>query len=289
MSWTNSWKFKLPNLWTNLRSLPSLKFGRVQSKRTWFAVIFAGQFTSSSTTDSYWTFDHLEGNIWRLTQLLLASVKSLEPSLDGIWSWTPLGSGFGPGFSTLSPLSSLCLRFWFLRQVSFFKITTLKFGPVFSLISDLIKNGIQLRQNIIFFIKSIIKTYKIIAVTGGYLVILLMLTSMCAKISISTTLSILTTCSTEFVTAEKKRKCGYEIIVWARIWLLAAPFVGATVVFGKLVPQTVMSIANIVGGLLTAAIVSPRTIPLPEKSHNCLYKMDSFDTKAPKYQEQNAV
>lgn len=125
--------------------------------------------------------------------------------------------------------------------------------------------------------------------TGGYLVILLMLTSMCAKISISTTLSILTTCSTEFVTAEKKRKCGYEIIVWARIWLLAAPFVGATVVFGKLVPQTVMSIANIVGGLLTAAIVSPRTIPLPEKSHNCLYKMDSFDTKAPKYQEQNAV
>lgn len=63
-------------------------------------------------------------------------------------------------------------------------------------------------------------------VTPNQRVVLLMVTSMTAKISISTTLSILTTSTTELVSGEKKRLCGYSTIVWARIWLLTAPFVG---------------------------------------------------------------
>jgi len=61
-----------------------------------------------------------------------------------------------------------------------------------------------------------------------------MVTSMVSKIAISSTLSILITCTTEIVSPEKRRLCGYTSIIWARIWLLTSPFVGATAIFGKL-------------------------------------------------------
>jgi hypothetical protein len=64
--------------------------------------------------------------------------------------------------------------------------------------------------------------------------VLLMVTSMASKISISTTLSILMTCTTEIVTPEKRRLCGYTSTIWTRIWLLSAPFVGATGIIGQL-------------------------------------------------------
>jgi hypothetical protein len=64
--------------------------------------------------------------------------------------------------------------------------------------------------------------------------VLLMVTSMASKISISTTLSILMTCTTEIVSPEKRRLCGYTSTIWTRIWLLSAPFVGATGIIGQL-------------------------------------------------------
>lgn len=64
--------------------------------------------------------------------------------------------------------------------------------------------------------------------------LLLMVTSMASKIAISTTLSILMTCTTEIVSREKRRLCGYTSTIWTRIWLLSAPFVGATSIYGQL-------------------------------------------------------
>lgn len=61
-----------------------------------------------------------------------------------------------------------------------------------------------------------------------------MVTSMTSKIAISTTLSILMTCTTEIVSPEKRRLFGYTSTIWTRIWLLTSPFVGATSIFGKL-------------------------------------------------------
>lgn len=75
--------------------------------------------------------------------------------------------------------------------------------------------------------------------------VLFMATSMASKIAISTTLSILMTCTTEIVSPEKRRLCGYTSTIWTRVWLLSAPFVGATSVFGQLGGlslKTVMSI-----------------------------------------------
>lgn len=84
---------------------------------------------------------------------------------------------------------------------------------------------------------------------------------MISKIAISSTLAMLTTCTTELVCPEKKNICALSTIVWARIWLLTAPFVGATIIFGRLIPQTAMGSLAILGGLLTMAISSDRTIP----------------------------
>ncbi|XP_017471462.1 PREDICTED: solute carrier family 22 member 3 [Rhagoletis zephyria] len=98
-------------------------------------------------------------------------------------------------------------------------------------------------------------------------VALLMLTAMISKAAISTTLSILTTCTVELVSGEKKKIAAFSAICWARFWLLGAPFIGATVVFGMMVPQTAFASLAIVGGVLTALITSPRTI---SKQHTTL-------------------
>jgi hypothetical protein len=44
----------------------------------------------------------------------------------------------------------------------------------------------------------------------------------------------LMTCTTETVSKEKKWLCGYTCTIWTRVWLLTAPFVGSTSIFGQL-------------------------------------------------------
>ncbi|XP_030373750.1 solute carrier family 22 member 4 [Scaptodrosophila lebanonensis] len=93
-------------------------------------------------------------------------------------------------------------------------------------------------------------------------VALLMLSAMISKMAISCTLSILTTCTGELVSPEKRKITAFSTICWARFWLLGAPFIGACVVFGQLVPQTAFASLSIWGGLMTALISSPRTHPI---------------------------
>lgn len=104
------------------------------------------------------------------------------------------------------------------------------------------------------------------SVTTNERVALLMLSAMISKAAISTTLSILTTSTVELVSDNKKKICAFSTIVWARIWLLTAPFVGATIVFGQLVPQSAFASLSILGGILTMMISSPRTIA-KKKTH----------------------
>lgn len=113
---------------------------------------------------------------------------------------------------------------------------------------------------------------------------LLMITSSASKIAISSLLAILMTCTTEIVTSEKRRLCSYTSTIWTRVWLLSAPFVGATSAFGQLgnnsiidkklslhllfnfllVPQTVLALLNILAALITSVIDTPRTIEKQE-------------------------
>lgn len=99
-------------------------------------------------------------------------------------------------------------------------------------------------------------------------VALLMCSAMVSKIAISSTLAILTTCTTELVPAEKKKICGFSTIVYARIHLLVGPFIGATIVYGQLLPQTSFSTLSIIGGILSTLISSPQTISPPVKHSN---------------------
>lgn len=116
-----------------------------------------------------------------------------------------------------------------------------------------------------------------------------MLTAMISKMSISTCLSILTTCTSELVSANKKNGAVYSTIVWARVsafetssnenhflnftssihlqfWLLGAPFVGATIVFGQLVPQTAFGSLTILGGIIAGSINGTRTHPVVKRN-----------------------
>lgn len=125
-------------------------------------------------------------------------------------------------------------------------------------------------------------------VTGDAKVAILMAISMVSKVAISSTLAMLTTCTTELVCDEKKKICAFSTIVWARIWLLTAPFVGATVVFGRWVPQTAMASLSIIGGFLTMALSSPRTIPkaygrnLPSELTAGVWTVKDHNTKVQK-------
>lgn len=148
-------------------------------------------------------------------------------------------------------------------------------------------------------------------VVGLDKVVLLMATSMASKIAISTTLSILMTCTTEIVSLEKRRLCAYTSTIWTRVWLLTSPFVGATSIFGKLgnnifndnlclvgcesnifflshilpfthtqhttVPQTFLAFLNILGASFTALIDTPRTIPRANETN----KEDKYKESAP--------
>lgn len=87
-----------------------------------------------------------------------------------------------------------------------------------------------------------------------------MLTAMASKATISLTLAVLTTCTHELVSPDKKKLLVFSAVVWGRIWFMGAPLIGAFNVYGKYVPQTIYAIISLVGGLLSMLITSPRTI-----------------------------
>lgn len=105
-------------------------------------------------------------------------------------------------------------------------------------------------------------------VTGVPRIVLLMVFSMPSKAAVSSTLSILTTCSVELVSPEKRRMCAYSTVVYARIFLLLLPFIMSTDMFGELTAQTFIACLNIVASLFTVVITSPRTLPKKVKAKN---------------------
>ncbi|XP_062555789.1 organic cation transporter-like protein [Armigeres subalbatus] len=108
-------------------------------------------------------------------------------------------------------------------------------------------------------------------ITGDKRVALLMVTAMVSKMSISCALCMLTTCTAELVSENKKNGVVYSTIVWARIWLLTSPFIGATVIFGQLIPQTSYGSLVLLGGIIVGCINGPRTHPKKVPKKNSVY------------------
>lgn len=112
-------------------------------------------------------------------------------------------------------------------------------------------------------------------VKGPEKVALQMCTSMVAKMAVSSTLCLLTTCTTELVSPNKRKVLAYWSTVWARFWLLGAPFIGALGYFyGRFVPQTILATMTFMGGVITSYIDVARTHPKKCKSNETKYKAD---------------
>lgn len=86
------------------------------------------------------------------------------------------------------------------------------------------------------------------------IVALEMLPCIAIKIATSSSLSILTTCTSELVDVERQKTLLFSASVWARAWFVWAPYINTTKSYGPLIPLTIFATLSVVGGLLTSVI-----------------------------------
>lgn len=86
-----------------------------------------------------------------------------------------------------------------------------------------------------------------------------------AKSAVSCSQAVLFTCTGELVLPEQRKSCVFSCVVWARIWLLTAPFIGALMVYHPMLPLVVFGILSAIGGISTAVLLIPKT---KVKSHS---------------------
>lgn len=85
---------------------------------------------------------------------------------------------------------------------------------------------------------------------------------MVAKSAISCSLAVMAGCTIELVTGNRKKTAAYSVLVFSRVILLAAPFIGASwYYFGRMSPPTLMGGLTIFNGILNLIVV-------PEPSNN---------------------
>lgn len=87
-----------------------------------------------------------------------------------------------------------------------------------------------------------------------HVVALEMIPTMGIKLATSTALSILTTCTADLVSVEKKKILMFAATVWARAWFLWAPFIFVLKRYFVVLPLTVFATLNIIGGILTSIV-----------------------------------
>lgn len=86
------------------------------------------------------------------------------------------------------------------------------------------------------------------------IVALEMLPCIAIKIATSSSLSILTTCTSELVDPERQKTLQFSASVWARAWFLWAPYINTAKSYGPLVPLSIFATLSVVGGMLTSII-----------------------------------
>lgn len=93
-------------------------------------------------------------------------------------------------------------------------------------------------------------------VTENEASIYLMFVALLAKVAVSVSQSMLFTCTVELIAPEKRRICMLSCVVWARVWLLSAPFIGALVGFHQVLPLAAFGMLSCLGGIATLMIRS---------------------------------
>lgn len=82
-------------------------------------------------------------------------------------------------------------------------------------------------------------------------VAVIMLTAMVTKAATTCSQTVLVSSTGELVPAGKQKICVYSCIVWARIWLLTAPFIGVITFIHYLAPLVAFAQLGLIGGLAT--------------------------------------
>lgn len=93
---------------------------------------------------------------------------------------------------------------------------------------------------------SIVKRHHIVALE--------MIPSILIKVATSSSMSVLTTCTVDLVSAEKKKTLQFTSSIWARAWFLWAPFIGLAKVYGPTAPLWIFATLAVIGGILTSII-----------------------------------
>lgn len=63
-------------------------------------------------------------------------------------------------------------------------------------------------------------------------------------------MSVLTTCSGDLISADRRKVLMLSTAIWARTWFMWAPYIGNTSSYGMLVPLTIFATLSVAGGCL---------------------------------------
>lgn len=88
----------------------------------------------------------------------------------------------------------------------------------------------------------------------SHVVALEMFPTMAIKLGTSSSLCLLTICTADLVSVEKKKILMLSVGVWARAWFLWAPFVFMLRVYDTVLPLTVFATLSVLGGVLTCIV-----------------------------------
>lgn len=93
-----------------------------------------------------------------------------------------------------------------------------------------------------------------IAVKELHVVALEMAPTLAIKTATSIGMCVLTACTVELVSAERKKILMFSSTVWARAWFLWAPFIYVLRVYEVVLPLIVFATLSVVGGILMIII-----------------------------------
>lgn len=85
-------------------------------------------------------------------------------------------------------------------------------------------------------------------------VALVMVTAMVAKSATTCSQTVLVASTGELVSPLKQKICVFSCVVWARIWLLTAPFIGVITFIHYLAPLAAFGQLGLMGGIATCLI-----------------------------------
>lgn len=78
--------------------------------------------------------------------------------------------------------------------------------------------------------------------------------AMISKIATTCSQAVLFTCTSELVPTTKQKICMFSCVVWARIWLLTAPFIGAVTFLHNLFPLAAFGFIEFCGGICSCVV-----------------------------------